>query len=467
MPDSSQLIQENIILNMSEGVMSIGFNGVIGYINPAAIEILGLPGDSSGKKFAACFFDDNDNDDFIQTVLDAVYDRTRPHEAIVEYRKGDKTLQLRVVTSFLQDNGERVGIIVVFSDLSELMDLRDAVKSMEKIRALNTQLELRNKLLGETFGRFLSDDIVKQLLDTPDGLRLGGRKKCLTIMMSDLRGFTAMSERMDPQDLITMLNNYLGEMTDAIQKRNGTIIEFMGDGIFAIFGAPMDSETHASDAVAAALDMQGRMEKVNAWNLKRGYPILEMGIGINSGDVIVGNIGSEKRTKYGVVGSNVNLCGRVESYTINGQILISESTRDMVKSDITITKEIVVHPKGVAGDMTLSQVIGIGDPYNISVSVNSIIPEALEKTIPVVYYRIEGKHGEKKAYYGGITALGADMAIMETEAALNVYDNIQIDAGGELYCKVVEKTEKGFMIHFTSVPGDYKKWKAYFAPKAE
>ncbi len=218
MPDSSQLIQENIILNMSEGVMSIGFNGVIGYINPAAIEILGLSGDSSGKKFAACFFDDNDNDDFIQTVLDAVYDRTRPHEAIVEYQKGDKTLQLRVVTSFLQDNGERVGIIVVFSDLSELMDLRDAVKSMEKIRALNSQLEFRNKLLGETLGRFLSDEIVKQLLDTPDGLRLGGKKKCLTIMMSDLRGFTAMSERMDPQDLITMRNKYLGEMTEAIQN---------------------------------------------------------------------------------------------------------------------------------------------------------------------------------------------------------------------------------------------------------
>ncbi len=469
MPDSARLIQENIMLNMTEGVMTIGFNGVIGYVNPAAVDILGLPDDPVGRKFAACFFDDSDNDAFTQTVLDAVYDRTRAHEAIVDYKKGDKTLQLRVVTSFLQDKGEKVGIIVVFSDLSELMDLRDAVKSMEKIRALNAQLELRNKLLGETFGRFLSDDIVKELLDTPDGLRLGGKKKCLTIMMSDLRGFTAMSERMDPQDLITMLNHYLGEMTEAIQKRNGTIIEFMGDGIFAIFGAPLERENHAADAVAAALDMQGRMEAVNQWNLERGYPLLEMGIGLNTGDVIVGNIGSEKRTKYGVVGSNVNLTGRVESYTINGQILISESTRKAAGagSELTITKEIVVHPKGVKGDMTLAQVIGIGEPYNISVDVKSVVPEKLDRIIPVVFFRIEGKHGEKKSYYGGITALGPDMALMETEASINVYDNIQIDAGGELYCKVVEKTDEGYMIHFTSVPGGYREWKHYFAPESK
>ncbi len=462
MNDSSKVIQENIMRNMAEGVMSIGFNGVINYVNPVALDILGLDKECIGRKFAACFFDDEENDAFTQMILDAVYDRTRAHEAVLEYRKGDRVLQLRVVTSFLQDNGERVGIIVVFSDLSELMDLRDAVKSMEKIRALNSQLEIRNKLLGETFGRFLSDDIVKQLLDTPDGLRLGGKKKCLTILMSDLRGFTAMSERMDPQDLITMLNHYLGEMTDAIQRNEGTIIEFMGDGIFAIFGAPIDSETHSADAVAAALDMQGRMEEINKWNLERNYPMLEMGIGINTGDVIVGNIGSEKRTKYGVVGSNVNLCGRIESYTINGQILISDSVRERINCDLAITKEIVVHPKGVVGDMKLSQVIGIGEPYNIFVNMASSAPDKLTKTIPVVYYRIEGKHGEKKAYYGGITALGPDMAVMETDAPLNVYDNIQIDAGGELYCKVVEQSDSGYLIHFTSVPSGYKDWKHYY-----
>jgi adenylate cyclase len=465
MEGSSKLIQENIMRNMAEGVMSIGFNGVINYVNPIAVTTLGLPEDCVGKKFAECFFDSIDNDEFTQMVLDAVYDRTRSHEGIVPYIRGDITLQLRVVTSFLQEKGEKVGIIVVFSDLSELMDLRDAVKSMEKIRALNSQLELRNNLLSETFGRFLSDDIVRQLLDTPDGLMLGGKKKELTVMMSDLRGFTAMSERMDPEDLITMLNHYLGEMTDAIQSKEGTIIEFMGDGIFAIFGAPLDNESHAADAVAAALDMQSRMEAINKWNIERDYPILEMGIGINTGEVIVGNIGSEKRTKYGVVGSNVNLTGRVESYTINGQILISGSTKESILSDMSIAKEIVVHPKGVKGDMKLYQVVGIGEPYNLFIDVKSTLPDKLEKTIPVTFYIVEGKHGEKKSHYGGITALGQDMAVIETEAELNVYDNMQLEAGGELYCKVMEKNDSGYLIHFTSVPSGYKQWKEYFVGK--
>ena len=460
MPDSSKLIQEKIILNMSEGVMSIDFDGVISFCSPSALEILGFSeGDIVGRKFAACFFDDEDNDEFTQTILDAVYDRTHTHEKIVPYKTAEKTRQLRVVTSFLQEDGKKVGIIVVFSDLSELMDLRDAVKSMEKIQALNNQLELRNKLLNETFGRFLSDDIVKQLLDTPDGLSLGGKKKRLTILMSDLRGFTAMSERMDPADLIIMLNNYLGEMTDAIQKRGGTIIEFMGDGIFAIFGAPIDSTTHASDAVAAAIDMQGRMDHINRWNLDHGYSVLEMGIGINTGEVVVGNIGSEKRTKYGVVGSNVNLTGRVESYTINGQILISASTREAVNCDLTVAKEIVVRPKGVETDITLTQVTGIGEPYNLTVDVKSTMPNKLDEIIPVTFHMIDGKHGDEKSLYGGIVSLASDMAVMDTQVKLEVYDNIQIDAGGKLYSKVLEKNDDGYLLHFTSVPSGYKEWR--------
>ena len=453
------LILENIMLNMSEGIMSIGFSGVIDYANPAAGRILDIDEkDFLGKKFASVFFDKEGTDEFTQAVLDAIYDRTKSHEAIVPYPGEDGVKQIRMVTSFLQENGEAVGIIAVFSDLSELFDLRDAVKSMEKIRALNMQLEMRNKLLNETFGRFLSDDIVKQLLDTPDGLALGGKKKNVTVLMSDLRGFTAMSERMDPEDLITMLNHYLAEMTDAIQMREGTIIEFMGDGIFAIFGAPEDNKDHAACAVSAAIDMQSRMEEINRWNTDRDYPILEMGIGINTGEVIVGNIGSEKRTKYGVVGSNVNLCGRIESYTINGQILISGTTRQAIKEDLEVVKEITVYPKGVAKAMTLMQVTGIGDPFNISVKVKNAVPNKLDRSIPVCFYKVEGKHGAEKIYYGGICALATDMAVLDTGEELQVYDNIQIDVGGRLYCKVMEKNDDGYLIHFTSVPSEYKTW---------
>ena len=458
--DNTALIRESIIRDMSEGVMTVGFDGVINFVNDAALRILDREvGELLGRRFGACFFEYRENDAFIQAVLDAVYDRGRTHEAMAPYFTGSETRQLHLVTSFLTDGAEKVGVIVVLGDMSELAELRDAVKAMERIRALNTQLELRNKLLSTTFGRFLSDEIVRQLLDTPGGLTLGGKKRELTIMMSDLRGFTAMSERMDAGDLIAMLNHYLGEMTEVIQGRGGTIIEFIGDGIMAIFGAPAPSRSHAADAVAAALEMEARMEAVNAWNAERDYPLLEMGIGLNTGEVIVGNIGSEKRTKYGVVGSHVNLCGRIESYTVGGQVLIAPRTRELADAELTIEQEMTVYPKGVQGELVLSQVTGIGAPYNVSVKTRDTRPEALGRPIPVLFHTIDGKHGNDRNFYGGLTAAARDGAVLESGAELNVFDNLLLEAGGKLFCKVMEKMEEGgVLLRFTSIPAGYEAW---------
>ncbi len=207
--ESLEVIRKRILTDISEGIMLIGFNGFIHYTNTTASAILGIPQeDMEGKSFASLFFGKPENDEFSQAVIDSIYDRERKHDTIVTYTNGDKVQTLRMMTSFYVDGEERKGIIAVFSDVSEMMELRDAVKSMNKIQALNDKLELRNKLLSETFGRFLSDDIVKKLLDTPDGLKLGGEKRTLTIMMSDLRGFTSLSERMQPDDLIALLNHY-------------------------------------------------------------------------------------------------------------------------------------------------------------------------------------------------------------------------------------------------------------------
>ena len=459
MPDRETVIRESIMRDMSEGVMTIGFNGRINYLNPAALHILGRTEEELlHQKFGMCFFDDPANDSFTQMVLDAVYDRRHTHDAIVPYSTPTGEKQLRMVTSYLTDGTERIGVITVLSDMTELTELRDAVRAMERIRALNGQLELRNQLLSETFGRFLSDEIVRQLLETPDGLALGGKKRTLTILMSDLRGFTAMSERMDAADLISMLNHYLGEMTEVIQGRGGTIIEFIGDGIMAIFGAPAPSDTHAADAIAAAVEMEARMEAVNAWNAERGYPALEMGIGLNTGEVIVGNIGSEKRTKYGVVGSHVNLCGRIESYTVGGQVLISPLTRLLCGAELEVAQEMTVYPKGVQGELVLTQVTGIGAPYGISAKVRDTRPQPLEHPIPVRFHKLDGKHGGAKSYYGGIVAAARDGAVLDTATELNVFDNVQLEAGGKLFGKVMERTDEGVLLRFTSIPAGYEAW---------
>ena len=462
--ESIEVIRNRILTDISEGIMLIGFNGLILYTNTTASRILGIPeGKMTGHRFASLFFDNPENDEFCQAVIDSIYDRNRQHDTILSYTRGEQVLTLRMMTSFYVDGEERKGIIAVFSDVSEMMELRDAVRSMKKIQALNDKLELRNKLLSETFGRFLSDEIVKKLLDTPDGLKLGGEKRTLTMMMSDLRGFTALSERMDAADLIKLLNHYLEEMTAAIQAHGGTIIEFIGDGILAIYGAPDYYEDHAARAVAAALEMQSRMADVNKWNEKKGYPPLEMGIGINTGEVIVGNIGSEKRTKYGVAGPAVNLCGRIESYTIGGQILIAPSTKEAIKAELEIEKEMTVYPKGAKAELLLSQVIGIGSPYDIHVRQESRKPLPLKKPAPVCFYRLEGKHKLEGTLFGGITAVTDDRAIFATDTKLDVLDNIQIDAGGDLYCKVLEEKPEGYLLQYTAIPRGYKEWIASYS----
>lgn len=457
---NADIIQNYIMRDMSEGVMAISFDGTIDYLNPAAADILEKQaGELTGRPFAVCFFDYEENDAFNQAILEAVYDRSCTHENIVGYFTGSATKQLHVKTSFLRNEGTAVGIVCVISDVSELSELRDALKAMERIRMMNSQLELRNKLLSETFGRFLSDEIVRQLLETPDGLMLGGKKRSLTVLMSDLRGFTALSERMEPQKLLDMLNHYLGEMTEIIQKRNGTIIEFIGDGIMAVFGAPAQSAVHAEEAVAAAVEMQSRMAQVNEWNAVKGYPDLQMGIGIHSGEMIVGNIGSEKRTKYGVVGNNVNLAGRIESYTVGGQVLISPQTYAQIKAELTVADEQTVLPKGHDLPMLLRSIIGIGAPYCLSYQQESKALHPLAVPVSVPFFRISDKHVDSIPQEGYFTALSESEAVLQTARSLSLFDNLQLEICGEkLFAKVLSQAAGGYSLRFTSLPECFTEW---------
>ncbi|MBR6738216.1 MAG: PAS domain-containing protein [Oscillospiraceae bacterium] len=460
MGERLELFHESIIRDMSEGVMTIGFDGVIAYVNAAALAILDRRAeDLVGERYDSCFFRYGENDALNRTILAAVYDTTSTHKSVVPYFTGTETRQLNVMTSFLHKGEEKIGVVVVLNDITELADLRDAVSAMGRIKELNGRLELRNQLLEETFGRFLSDEIVDQLLETPDGLAMGGKKRSITVMMSDLRGFTAMSERMDAQKLIAMLNHYLGEMIEIIQRYNGTIIEFLGDGILTVFGAPEERDSHAADAVAAAIAMQSRMAEVNRWNEEGGYPDLEMGIGISSGEAIVGNIGSEKRTKYGVVGSMVNLCGRIESYTVGGQVFISPRTREMIGAELTVAQELEILPKGVKAPLTISHVTAIGAPYDVSCERKFVLAQPIERPLPVRFVIVEGKHCSDTEEYGEFVALSERGAYMKTATQFSRFDNLRIEAGGTLLAKVLSQTEDGsWLLRFTSVPPDFFAW---------
>ncbi|MBW2205216.1 MAG: adenylate/guanylate cyclase domain-containing protein, partial [Deltaproteobacteria bacterium] len=210
-----------------------------------------------------------------------------------------------------------------------------------RTQMLNTILKISEerlhlvKFIRNTFGRYLSKRVVDEILESPNGQEIGGHRKTVTVVMSDLRGFTSLSETRDPEDMVRLLNRYLERMSKVIVEYDGMIDEFIGDAILTVFGVPEEHDDDPLRAVACALAMQNALVELNNELTHEGYPVLEMGIGINTGSVIVGNIGSEIRAKYGIVGATVNMASRIESNTVGGEVLMGESTYRLVKEAVT------------------------------------------------------------------------------------------------------------------------------------
>jgi class 3 adenylate cyclase/CheY-like chemotaxis protein len=220
------------------------------------------------------------------------------------------------------------------------------------------QLERSEEFIRATFGRYVSDEVVTNLLEQPEGLKLGGDLREVTILMSDIRGFTTICEGLEPENVMKMLNTYLGTMSEIIIQHQGTIDEFIGDGILAIFGAPISREDDADRAVQCALRMQAAIVDINREYTAAGLPEIRMGIGVNTGTVIAGNIGSEKRSKYGIVGHQVNLTARIEARTSGGEILIAKSTLDKLHHHYRTGRNELVQVKGINEPVSIFQITG-------------------------------------------------------------------------------------------------------------
>jgi adenylate cyclase len=213
--------------------------------------------------------------------------------------------------------------------------------------------------IRETFGRYLSAEVVNEILKSPGGVELRGELREITILVSDIRGFTHTTELLQPAQVLEMINRYLEEMTDIIMKHGGTIDEFTGDGILVFFGAPTLVPDHCMRAVACALEMQSAMVGVNRSNLLLGLPELQMGIGVNSGQLIVGNIGSEKRKKYGAVGSPINLAFRIQSEAEGGEVLVSPAVFHSLDGELVVEGTKQCSLKGIDQPIMLYRVDGL------------------------------------------------------------------------------------------------------------
>jgi len=189
----------------------------------------------------------------------------------------------------------------------------------------------------DLFARFVPENVVDEVIGRADGLRLGGEERTVTVMFTDLRGFTSFSESIPPSQVIEVLNRYLSGMSDTILDHGGTLCAYLGDGILAVFGAPVQQDDHADRALAAAREMIcERLPAFNAWMRSEGLGDgFHIGVGLHSGEVLAGNVGSERRLEYTVIGDTVNTASRIEglSKETPQQLVISDSTKSLLSED--------------------------------------------------------------------------------------------------------------------------------------
>lgn len=328
------------------------------------------------------------------------------------------------------------------------------------LRVSEERLRL-TEFIRTTFGRYLSDKVVDEILSSPDGTRVGGRRETVTILMADLRGFTGLTEHRNPEEVFEFLNRHLSRMSDVILEFDGTINDFVGDEIMAVFGMPDPRPDDSLRATACAVAMQNELVRLNRELAADGLPELTMGIGLNTGPVLLGNIGSDKRLKYGVVGSAVNTAARIQADAIGSQVLLGQPTYDLVKEKVTAQEHHTALMKGLSRPVLVHSVAGVGPPYDLTLIPDSPDLKELSLNGSCRWWRLEGKRvveEDNRARPVSITELEIKARI---DPPLPDYTDLKLDLTGclpghefkDVYAKVVGRHPDDPPLHRLRITG--------------
>jgi len=240
------------------------------------------------------------------------------------------------------------------------------VSANKKVFALSEDAKRRNKLLLNLFGRYVTEDVVRNLVSSPQGSKIGSELEEVTLLFADIRGFSSETEHLSPEQVLTALNNYYDVMIDVVNKFKGTIDKLMGDEMLVTFGVPKKRDGDAERALACALSMQLAMHEVNERNRAQNLPEFQLGIGVNTGKVMVGNVGSDKHASFSVVGKEVNLTASIEADAKGGEILISEATFTGRGLQIWTDGKRELHSKGFSQSVMVYRLTGMGGKYKLN-----------------------------------------------------------------------------------------------------
>ena len=347
-----------------------------------------------------------------------------------------------------------------FDFLTKPIDMEDLQVTLDQAREA-VERDREADRIRRTILRYLSEDIGTWVMDNLDAVR-ATEKREVSVLMSDIAGFSQLAERLDPERVVELLNIYLGAMTEVVDEYEGAIDEFIGDAVLVIFGAPRRMEDHATRATACAVAMQTKMAEVNETLRARGLPELEMTAAVNSGEVVVGQIGSEKRAKYGVVGTAVNMTGRLQSLAVPGEVLISDPTYQAAGGEggpLTLEGSRRVSVKGFAEPIAIHSVSAVDGSGAVSGDVGALTP--LDDPIPFGLAVLDGKEVTNADHAGEITALARTGARVRIHADVEQRTDVRLtfrladlgaptaeaddDTPGQtsLYAKVVEVVDAG------------------------
>ena len=330
---------DSILRTMETGVVTLDPGGKLAYSNGAALKIFSSADSYEPGQLFHQFFGPDLNPELVADIDKALETGEGFTTYDLKYRKGDEeALNINLHALPLKDSKDQsLGMVIIADDITQ------------------------EQRLMSTLCRYLTRQVAEQVMKDRDRLKLGGNRSTVAVLFSDIRDFTTLSERSEAEEVVKMLNEYFSHMLGPIFEFEGMLDKFIGDAIMAVFGVPLSGTNDAERAVQAALAMRRALKKYNEDRAEKGLPLIQNGIGITKGEAVSGNIGSEQRMEYTVIGDTVNIASRLEGLTKNydHKILINEGVYLEIKDKIPCVDLGFAHVKGKEGDV---HIYGVADP---------------------------------------------------------------------------------------------------------